>query len=106
MCRFPVVEHLVAILYWRIECGETVGKEENVEGSDWSKEEWAWRLPLGTIAVFSKILTHAYVGSNLTVSPCPTKASTSVRYSSIFSLVGIVRVIAPDPCPTLAGVAG
>ena len=50
--RFPVVENFVTVLDWRIECRETIGKEENVEGSDRRKKELAWQLPLGAIGVF------------------------------------------------------
>jgi len=118
MCRFPVVIHFVAILYGRIECGETIPKKENVEGNDGRKEELARGLPLVTIEGFSIFLIHACVVLNLTVSPysedlecrcdLPEQSFDVAQNngSNFFSLVGnIVLVIAPNPSPTLAGIA-
>lgn len=61
VCRFPVVEHFVTILNWRVECGETIGKEEDVEGSDWRKEVLVGRLPLGAIGVSSEFVNQVYM---------------------------------------------
>jgi hypothetical protein len=35
VCRFPVIERLVAVLYRRIEGSDYVGNEEDIESANW-----------------------------------------------------------------------
>jgi hypothetical protein len=34
VCRFPVIEGLVTILYWSIKSGEGIGDKEDIESAD------------------------------------------------------------------------
>jgi len=38
MSRLPIVEDFVAILYWRICCGENIDEEEDVERNYWREK--------------------------------------------------------------------
>lgn len=78
VCRFPVVEHFVAILYWRIECSETIRKEENVEGYDWREKELAWRLPLETIRIINNVLIQCIWTQMLRFCHTPTPENLNV----------------------------
>lgn len=40
VCRLPIVESLIAVLYRRIECGEKICCEENIESSNGLYCEW------------------------------------------------------------------
>jgi hypothetical protein len=46
--RLPVIEGLIAVLYWRIDRSQYVGSEEDIESANWLDSERS-RWSVGTI---------------------------------------------------------